>query len=53
MLYGKNLRQADLTERTGSLAQFAGIHFYTLENGVERGAVACSLEPAQAFRWLY
>lgn len=36
-LYGKPIKAADLSERTGSLAQFGGVRLVTLENGVERG----------------
>jgi hypothetical protein len=36
-LFGKNLTRLQVEERTGSLAQFAGVRLMTLEDGVERG----------------
>ena len=36
-LFGKKLSRLEIEERSGSLAQFAGVRLMTLEDGVERG----------------
>lgn len=36
-LYGKNQTARDLAERSGSMAQFAGVRLMTLGDGLERG----------------
>lgn len=36
-LYGRKLTRRDIAERTGSLAQFAGVRLMTLGDGLERG----------------
>jgi hypothetical protein len=36
-IFGKQLSRLELEERSGSLAQFAGVRLMTLEDGVERG----------------
>ncbi len=36
-IFGKKLTRLQVEERTGSLAQFAGVRLVTLEDGVERG----------------
>ena len=36
-LFGKKLSRLEIEERSGSMAQFAGVRLMTLEDGVERG----------------